>query len=50
LFRSPIVSEMAVADTLPARRVSSTPSVKRVKMFAVLTGSLAPYFEVRNSR
>jgi hypothetical protein len=50
LFRSPIVSEIAVADTFPARNVSSTPSVKRVKRLVTFVGSRAPYFDVTNSR
>jgi hypothetical protein len=33
-FMSPIVSAMALADILPARRRSSTASLKRAKMLA----------------
>src|SRR6185503_178549 len=48
LLSSPMVSEMAVVDTRPARSVSSTPSVNRWKIFADdATG--AAYFDSRNS-
>ena len=48
LLRSPTVSEMAAVESLPARIVSSTPSVKRVKMLALGAGA-APCFVATNS-
>ena len=48
LFRKPIVSAIAVVDTLPALSVSSTPSVKRWKTLG--DGAADPaYLDSRNS-
>jgi hypothetical protein len=48
LFNSPIVSAMVLAETRPARRLSSTPSVKRWKRFGDCA-VLSAYFDSRNS-
>jgi hypothetical protein len=48
LFRSPMVSAIAVVDTLPALNVSSTPSVNRWNTLG--EGAADPaYFDSRNS-
>ena len=48
LFSSPIVSAMVVAETRPALRLSSTPSVKRWKTFGDCA-VFSAYFDSRNS-
>lgn len=48
LFNSPMVSAIVLADTRPALRLSSTPSVKRWKRFGVCA-VLSAYFDSRNS-
>jgi hypothetical protein len=48
LLRRPIVSAMVLAETRPALRLSSTPSVKRWKRFGVCA-VLSAYFDSRNS-
>jgi hypothetical protein len=48
LFNNPIVSAIVVAETRPALRLSSTPSVKRWKTFGDCD-VLSAYFDSRNS-
>jgi len=48
LFRRPIVSAIAVVETLPARSVSSTPSVKRENRLGA-DAAEPPYLDSRNS-
>jgi hypothetical protein len=48
-FMSPIVSAIVVAEILPARSLSSTASLNRVKMF-VGGACRSAYLDSRNSR
>jgi hypothetical protein len=48
LLRSPMVSAIVLAETRPALRLSSTPSVKRWKRLGVCA-VLSAYFDSRNS-
>ena len=48
LFNNPIVSAIELAETRPARRLSSTPSVNRWNRFGTWA-VLSAYFDSRNS-
>jgi hypothetical protein len=48
LLRSPMVSAIVLAETRPALRLSSTPSVKRWKRFGTCA-VFSAYFDSRNS-